>query len=108
MAQRCRLYEFGLVNRKLDPGRDPAEGTIADFGVRWKKHEEMPTTFTIGRFYHSAMPSMTLSVIVEIVCRDTSAPYTSARCALISSVVRPLADSDRTMSSTRSAGVAVS
>ena len=24
---------------------------------------------------------MTLSVIVEIVCRDTSAPYTSARCA---------------------------
>jgi hypothetical protein len=27
-----------------------------------------------GRFCHPTMPSMTLSVIVEIVCRDTSAP----------------------------------
>src|SRR5689334_14071216 len=46
------------------------------------------------------MPSITLSVIVEIVCRDTSAPYTSARCALISPVVNPFADRDSTMSST--------
>jgi len=27
-----------------------------------------------GRFCHSTMPSTTLSVMVEIVCRDTSAP----------------------------------
>lgn len=31
-------------------------------------------TASSGRFCHSAMPSSTLSVIVEIVCRDTSAP----------------------------------
>jgi hypothetical protein len=41
-----------------------------------------------------------LSVIVEIVCRDTSAPYTSARCAAICPVVNPLADNEITMSST--------
>ena len=46
------------------------------------------------------MPSITLSVIVEMVCLDTSAPYTSARCALISPVVSPFADSDSTRSST--------
>ena len=39
-----------------------------------------------GRLCHSAIPSMTRSVIVEIVCLDTSAPYTSARCAAISPV----------------------
>jgi hypothetical protein len=39
---------------------------------------------------------MTLSVIVEIVWRETSAPWTSARWALISPVVNPLADSDPT------------
>ncbi|SCE07901.1 hypothetical protein GA0115245_14745 [Streptomyces sp. di188] len=31
-------------------------------------------TASRGRFCHSAMPSMTLSVIVEIVWRETSAP----------------------------------
>jgi len=46
------------------------------------------------------MPSITRSVIVEIVCLDTSAPYTSAMCAEISPVVNPLADSEITMSST--------
>jgi hypothetical protein len=46
------------------------------------------------------MPSMTLSVIVEIVDRDTSAPYTSAKWAQISPVVKPLADKEITMSST--------
>jgi hypothetical protein len=40
-----------------------------------------------GRFCHSAMPSSTLSVMVEMFCFDTSAPYTKARCALISPVV---------------------
>jgi hypothetical protein len=35
-----------------------------------------------------------------IVALDTSAPYTSARCALISPWVRPFADSEITMSST--------
>jgi hypothetical protein len=46
------------------------------------------------------MPSSTLSVIVEIVCRETSAPYTSAKCAAISPVVKTLADKEITMSST--------
>lgn len=46
------------------------------------------------------MPSITLSVIVEIVCLDTWAPYTSARCAEISPCVSPFADSDSTISST--------
>ncbi len=46
------------------------------------------------------MPSMTLSVMVEMVCLETWAPYTSARCAEISPCVRPLADSDKTISST--------
>jgi hypothetical protein len=41
-----------------------------------------------------------LSVIVEIVCFDTSVPYTSARCAAISPWVSPLADNDSTSSST--------
>src|SRR4029078_6393217 len=43
---------------------------------------------------------MTLWVIVEIVCLDTSAPYTSARWAWISPVVKPLADNEITISST--------
>src|ERR1039457_7129420 len=46
------------------------------------------------------MPSMTRSVIVVIVCLETSAPYTSARCALISPWVSPFADREITMSST--------
>jgi hypothetical protein len=53
-----------------------------------------------GRFCHSAMPSITFSVMVEMVIFETPAPYTSARWALISPVVRPFADRDRTMSST--------
>ena len=39
-------------------------------------------------------------MIVEIVCLDTSAPYTSARCAPISPGVNPLADNEITRSST--------
>jgi hypothetical protein len=39
------------------------------------------------------MPSITRSVIVEMVCLDTLAPYTSARCAQISPWVNPLAGS---------------
>ena len=46
------------------------------------------------------MPSSTRSVMVEMVSLDTWAPYTSARCAEISPVVSPLADSDSTMPST--------
>src|SRR5205823_6923639 len=49
-------------------------------------------TASRGRLCHSAMPSMTRSVIVVIVCLDTSAPYTSARCAQISPWVSPFAD----------------
>ncbi len=42
-----------------------------------------------GRLCHSAIPSMTRSVIVVMVCLETSAPYTSARCAAISPCVSP-------------------
>ena len=45
-------------------------------------------TGSSGRLCHSAIPSMTRSVIVLIVCLETSAPYTSARCAAISPWVR--------------------
>src|SRR5438046_2009631 len=56
-------------------------------------------TASRGRFCHSAMPSMTRSVIAVIRSLDTSAPYTSARCAQISPCVRPLADKEITRSS---------
>jgi hypothetical protein len=46
------------------------------------------------------MQAITLSVIVEIVDLEISAPYTSARCAEISPCVSPFADSDSTISST--------
>ena len=39
-------------------------------------------------------------MIVEIVCLDTCAPYTSARCAAISPWVNPLADNEITSPST--------
>jgi hypothetical protein len=42
------------------------------------------------------MASRTRSVIAEMVSFDTLVPYTSARCAAISPVVRPFADSDST------------
>ena len=42
------------------------------------------------------MASSTLAVIVEIVCRNTWAPVTSARCACTFPVVRPFADSEMT------------
>ena len=53
-----------------------------------------------GLLCHSARPSITRSVIAVIVCLDTSAPYTSARCAAISPCVRPFADREITISST--------
>src|ERR1700677_5061907 len=56
-------------------------------------------TTSKGRDCHSAMPSITRSVIVEMVCLDTFAPYTSARCAQISPWVKPLADNEITRSS---------
>ena len=48
----------------------------------------------------SARPSITRSVMAVIVCLETSAPYTSSRCALISPWVSPFADREITMSST--------
>src|SRR6266536_152533 len=51
-----------------------------------------------GLLCHSARPSMTRSVIAVIVCLDTSAPYTSARCAAISPCVSPFADREITSS----------
>ena len=57
-------------------------------------------TASNGRDCHWARPSRTRSVIVEMVCLDTSAPYTSARCAEISPWVNPLADNEITRSST--------
>jgi hypothetical protein len=61
--------------RRLNPKAVPA-------GQTEESERPFPTIATIvgtqarsrGRFRHSAMPSMTLSVIVEIVCRETSAP----------------------------------
>jgi hypothetical protein len=41
------LHTYGLVNRVSDPHRDTVNGKISDFGARWKKHEVMPTHFTI-------------------------------------------------------------
>jgi hypothetical protein len=43
---------------------------------------------------------MTRSVMVLIVCFETSAPYISARCAAISPWVSPFAEREMTMSST--------
>jgi hypothetical protein len=57
-------------------------------------------TASNGRDCHSAIPSNTRSVIAEMVCLDTCAPYTSAKCAAISPVVNPFADSEITRSST--------
>jgi hypothetical protein len=45
------------------------------------------------------MPSITRSVIVEMACLDTFAPYTSPRCAQISPCINPLADNEITKSS---------
>ncbi|GIF75650.1 hypothetical protein [Asanoa siamensis] len=42
-----QLHAFGLVDRQHDTNRDPTNGMISDFGGRWKRHEVMPTTFTI-------------------------------------------------------------
>jgi hypothetical protein len=53
-----------------------------------------------GRFRHFAIPPTTLSVIVEMVCRETSAPWTPARCGDISPVVKPFADKEMPISST--------
>src|SRR5512135_1828724 len=55
-------------------------------------------TGSSGRFCHSDMPSITRSVIALIVCFETSAPYTSARCAQISPWVSPFADREITIS----------
>ncbi len=56
-------------------------------------------TGSSSRPCHSARPSITRSVMVVMVCFDTSAPYTSARCAQISPCVSPFADSEITRSS---------
>ncbi len=50
-----------------------------------------------GRLNHSVISSTTLSVILEIVSLEIDAPYTSAKCAEISPVVKPLAVSDNTI-----------
>jgi hypothetical protein len=47
-------------------------------------------TRSSGRLSHSVMSASTASVILEIVSFDTCAPYTSARCTVISPVVNPL------------------
>ena len=48
----------------------------------------------------ACISSITRSVIRETVSLDTDAPYTSAKCALISPVVRPFAYNDSTTAST--------
>jgi hypothetical protein len=54
-------------------------------------------TSSKGRFIQALISSNTWSVILETVSRDTLAPYTSAKCAEISPVVNPRADSDNTI-----------
>ena len=44
-----------------------------------------------GREVHACISSRTVSVIRLTVSLEMLAPYTSAKCALISPVVRPLA-----------------
>jgi hypothetical protein len=41
------LHVYGLVDRANDPHRDTQNGKITDFGAYWKKHEVMPTHFTM-------------------------------------------------------------
>ncbi|SCL45575.1 hypothetical protein [Micromonospora peucetia] len=41
------LHTYGLVDRVHDTERDTQTGRITDYGNRWKKHEVMPTRFTI-------------------------------------------------------------
>ncbi|MEU9828546.1 hypothetical protein [Micromonospora chersina] len=41
------LHTYGLVDRVHDTERDTQNGRITDFGARWKKHDVMPTRFTI-------------------------------------------------------------
>lgn len=57
-------------------------------------------TGSSGPLHRCAIPSDTRSVIVEIVCLDTSAPYTSGQLRSDFSWVSPFADSDSTRSST--------
>ena len=53
-----------------------------------------------GREAHACISSTTLSVIREIVSLEIDAPYTSAKCALISPVVNPLAYKEIAIAST--------
>lgn len=81
-------------DRHDDVDRPVRDLTIADLDVDGvDEYNGIP--LSRGPLRHSATPSMTLSVMVEMVCFDTS-----ARCAAISPWVQPLADSDSTMSST--------
>ncbi|MGA3539008.1 hypothetical protein ACK8GE_06890 [Micromonosporaceae bacterium DT194] len=41
------LHSYGLVDRVLDTERDSMSGKITGYGTRWKKHEVMPTRYTI-------------------------------------------------------------
>ena len=64
------------------PGDQDGRRRIADLlGRSVRTGGGLPDAATVC---HSAIPSITRSVIAVIVCFDTSAPYTSARCALIS------------------------
>jgi hypothetical protein len=56
-------------------------------------------TGSSGRCCQAAIPSITRSVMVVMVCLDTAAPEISATCAEISPWVNPFADNEITRSS---------
>src|SRR4029077_19816348 len=98
-AQEAALAVCGDAQRQVDgPVRDL---TLADLHVdRVDENHRINSLVSSGRDCHSARPSITRSVIAVIVCLETSAPYTSARCAAISPWVSPFAGREITISST--------
>src|SRR3954452_23391725 len=108
-AVSATLTPSALNRRSLrwfaaSPCRAAAEGHTSISGTAPKRQSVSyigpPFRSRQTRCCHSTIVSNTRSVIRLMVSRDTSAPYTSARWACTSPVVRPLATSDTTKSST--------
>ena len=89
------------VERDTDNGVDGPVGDLAVTDLDVDRVDEHDRVEPVQR---TRLPRRelleTASVIREIVSRETSAPYTSAKCAAISPVVSPFAASEITSSST--------
>jgi hypothetical protein len=70
-------------------------GHMAPRGARWRPRTARDRRGPAAGSRRAVSSSLTASVTLETRSRDTSAPYTSARCAWIFPVVRPLAYSDK-------------